>query len=86
MVKNFAGYLNVFLATLVFFAHFLSTPAFAVETNAEIPAGKIKSIRLRKVPQGTLVSVDVKSDGDITVLFVESRALAGQFTADLGGQ
>lgn len=74
MVLFFRPYLLRFLACLVFGAYLGSTSAaLAVETKADIPAGKTKSVRMRNVPQGTLVSVDVKCDGGIAVLFVESQ-------------
>jgi hypothetical protein len=73
VVKHFSRYLNFLLASLVFITYFAPLPALAIEAKTEVPAGKTKSVRLRSVPQSTLISVDIKTDGEIAVLFVDSQ-------------
>lgn len=73
MVEHFCRNLNFFLAFLVFITYFAPPPALALEAKMEVPAGKTTSVRLRNTPEGALVAVDVKTDGDIAVLFVDSQ-------------
>jgi hypothetical protein len=73
VVEHFCRYLNFFLAFLVFITYFAPPSALAIEAKTEVPAGKTTSVRLRNTPEGALVSVEVKTDGDIAVLFVDSQ-------------
>jgi hypothetical protein len=44
-----------------------------VTLNVDVPAGKWKGVRLKYLPKGTLVAVQIESNGDIVVAFVDSR-------------
>lgn len=50
-------------------------PAAEVTLRVKVPAGKLKSVRLRNLPQGARVAVAVQSDGEIAVVFVGAREL-----------
>lgn len=41
--------------------------------NVDVPTGQWKGVRLKHLPKGTLVAVDVESSGGIVVAFVDSR-------------
>lgn len=43
-----------------------------VTLNVDVPAGQWKGVRLRYLPKGTLVAVEVESSGDVIVAFVDS--------------
>lgn len=44
-----------------------------VRLTVEAPAGKTKSVRLRNLPEGAVVAVDVQASGEIGVFFVRAR-------------
>jgi hypothetical protein len=44
-----------------------------VTLNVDVPAGVWKGVRLKYLPKGTLVAVEIESSGDIVVAFVDSR-------------
>jgi hypothetical protein len=42
-----------------------------VTFSVEVPPGKWKALRLRNVPEGALVAVQVRTSGDVLVAFVD---------------
>lgn len=43
--------------------------------NVEVPAGKWKGLRVKNLPAGTEVKVEVRSEGEIRVLFLDGADL-----------
>lgn len=69
MVHDARSWLLVALALVALAA----TPYRSGTFTIDVPAGKWKTVRLRDVPQGVLVSVDVKSNGRLEVVVVDAR-------------
>ena len=63
----------VLLTTLLLLT--LSQPAAALDVafRADVPARKLKSVRIRNLAKGAVVSVSVQSDGEIIVAFIGPR-------------
>jgi hypothetical protein len=61
--------------TFVFLVLALAGQAFCAEfgLTVEVPVGKLKSLRLRNLPEGAVVGVDVQTSGDIGVVFVRAK-------------
>jgi hypothetical protein len=59
------------LATcLLLLAPAVLASAAEVALRVSVPAGKVKTVRLRNLPQGASVTVAVQADGEIAVAFV----------------
>jgi hypothetical protein len=64
---------SAFVLALLGFA--LAGRAVGADVNftVEVPDGKVKSVRLRNLPEGAVVGVDVRTSGEIVVLFVRAK-------------
>ncbi len=53
----------------------LASQAVCAEFNStvEVPGGRLKSLRLRNLPEGAVVGVDVRTSGEIGVAFVRAK-------------
>jgi hypothetical protein len=49
--------------------------AAAVQVAVEVPQGKTKTVRLRKLPKGARVAVTIRTDGDLRIALVSAAAL-----------
>jgi hypothetical protein len=45
-----------------------------VSFTMEVPGGEVKSARLRNLPEGAVVGVDVRTSGEIAVIFVRAKS------------
>lgn len=59
----------LFFCILVFDAEAAKGP---VMLNADVPPGITKAVRLKNLPKGAVVALEIKSDGDIQVLLMDS--------------
>jgi hypothetical protein len=49
--------------------------AAVVQVTVEVPQGKTKTVRLRKLPKGTRVAVSIRTDGGLRIALVSAAAL-----------
>lgn len=68
------------LARLVFVALLLaatssSAPAAEITVNIDVPGNRWKTVRLKNLPQGTSVSLQILASGKIRVIVVDSTEL-----------
>lgn len=65
------------VALVLLLASALALPASGAEVTlrTDVPAGKLKSLRLRNLAEGTVVGVAVQADGELAVAFVGGKAL-----------
>jgi hypothetical protein len=52
-----------------------SVPAAEAELNVDVPAGKWKGVRLKKLPRGAKVALQIESSGTVRVIVVDSTEL-----------
>jgi hypothetical protein len=58
---------KIILGVLIFCLWGLNAEALKgpVTVNVDVPAGEFKAVRLRNLPRGSFVAVEVKTDGEI---------------------
>jgi len=66
---------KIILGVLIFCLWGLNAEALKgpVTVNVDVPAGEFKAVRLRNLPRGTFVAVEVKTDGEIEVMLTNTE-------------
>ncbi len=66
---------KIILGALIFCLCGLNAEAVKgpVTVNVDVPAGEFKAVRLRNLPRGSFVAVEVKTDGEIDVLLTNTE-------------
>ena len=66
---------KIILATLIFCLCGFDVGAVKgpVSVNVDVPAGEFKAVRLKNLPRGSFVAVEVKTDGEIEVVLTNTE-------------
>ena len=60
---------------LILLPCFLWAAVASVMLNADVASGKYKAVKLKNLPKGAVVTVQVKSTGSLTVILIDSRGI-----------
>ena len=65
---------KVFLATFILCLCHLHVEAVKgpITVNVEVPAGEFKAVRLRNLPRGAFVAIEVKTEGEVEVVLTDT--------------
>jgi hypothetical protein len=63
------------ISVALLLGHTAPVVAATVQVSTEVPAGKTKTVRLRRLPRGAIVAVRVRSSGALQVALVSALAL-----------
>jgi hypothetical protein len=66
---------KIFLATLILClcGHHVEAVKGPITVNVEVPAGEFKAVRLKNLPRGAFVAIEVRTEGEVEVVLTNTE-------------